>query len=192
MLLVGEIIWDVSYTSIRLSPQNSKFTLLYFFVHAHHARTHTQLPPPPASVSLSIRERSLLSRCVRPIVQTVEGRLAWASLASPTIRHPPPVWPLSAKAWVGVGGVSLQRGHLKRSGSCFVLPHPTCSRRGQESHARRKHRPQTVSPSSPQRWPLAFSFCTCLFSKGRCQTTKPPLPFHGLFYARDFRKRERR
>ena len=88
-------------------------------------------------------------------------------------------------------GVSLARGDIWSNHDpvwLYYIRPAACQ--GPESHAQRMHRPQTVSPSSPQRRSLPFSFCTCLFSKGRCQTARPPLPFHGLFYAKDFRKKE--
>lgn len=70
---------------------------------------------------------------------------------------------------------------------------PTCCLAGEggESHAQRMPRPQTVSPSSPQRWLLPFSLCACLFSKGCCQTTRQPLPFHGLFHVKKLGRRVR-
>lgn len=102
---------------------------------------------------------------------------------------------LTQQRYLSGGGVGSPRPEVTlndNEASCLASLYPTCCLAGQGSHAQRMPRPQTVSPSSPQRRLLPFSFRACLFSKGCCQTARPPLPFHGLFHVKKFRRRVRR
>lgn len=98
---------------------------------------------------------------------------------------------LTQQRYLSGGGVGSPRPEVTlndNEASCLASLYPTCCPAGQGSHVQRMPRPQTVSPSSPQRRLLPFSFRACLFSKGCCQTARPPLPFHGLFHVKKFQE----